>query len=71
MCQRRQNSLIEREKSVSYTHLDVYKRQVQAVSFAAHTLPNAFCVEHTLVLLVLVLPALVGVENETCPIWYG
>ena len=44
---------------------------VQAVFFAAHTLSNAFCVEHTLVLLVLVLPSLVGVKNETCPIWYG
>ncbi len=44
---------------------------VQTVSFATHTLPDAFSFEHTLVQLVLVLPALVGMENETCPIWYG
>ena len=44
---------------------------VQTVSFATHTLPDAFCIEHTLVQLVLVLPALVRVENETYPVWYG
>ena len=46
-------------------------RVVQAVSFPAHALPDPLCFEHALVQLVLVLPALVGVENETCPIRYG
>ncbi len=44
---------------------------VQAVSFSAHTLPDTFCLEHLLVLLVLVLPALVRVENQSGTIRYG
>lgn len=43
---------------------------VQAVPFAAHTLPDAFCFEHPLVLLVLVLPALVGVKDQSGSIRY-
>ena len=38
---------------------------IQAVPFAAHTLLDAFCFEHPLVLLVLVLPALVGVKDQS------
>ncbi len=43
---------------------------IQAVSFAAHTLLDAFRFQHSLVLFVLVLPALVRVENQPCPVRY-
>ena len=36
---------------------------VQTVALAAHTLPDSFPPEHTLVLLVLILPALIRMEN--------
>ena len=45
-----------------------YHRIVQTVSLAAHTLANTFLPEHLLVLFVLVLPALIGMENEVCSI---
>lgn len=37
---------------------------IQAVAFAAHTLPDAFLAKHLLVLFVLVLPALVGIVSK-------
>ena len=40
-----------------------YHRIVQTVSFPAHALPDALFAEHPLVLPVLVLPALVRIEN--------
>ena len=43
-----------------------YHRIVQTVPFPAHALPDAFLSEHALVLLVLILPALVRMENEVC-----
>ena len=36
---------------------------VQAGSFAAHALPNALFAKHPPVLLVLILPALIGMKN--------
>ena len=36
---------------------------VQTVALVAHTLPDSFPPEHTLVLLVLILPALIRMEN--------
>ena len=44
---------------------------VQTVAFATHALPDALTFEHALVLLVLVLPALVRVENQLRSVWYG
>ena len=64
LLQIKQLAFKQAEKVFSY-------RVVQTVSFPAHALPDSFCFEHTLIQLVLVLPALVGVENETCPIRYG
>ena len=37
---------------------------VKTISFAAHALSDALPAKHLLILLVLVLPALVGMENE-------
>ena len=41
---------------------------IQTVSLAAHALPDALLPKHALVLLVLILPALVRMENEVCTI---
>ena len=38
---------------------------------AAHALLDPFPPEHALVLLVLVLPALIRMENQPCSIWYS
>ena len=43
---------------------------VQTVTFPTHALPDAFLSEHSLILLVLVLPALVGMENQVGSIRY-
>jgi len=43
---------------------------VKTVPFAAHALANSFCSQHLLILFVLVLPALVRVENQVCAIGY-
>ena len=43
-----------------------YHRIVQTVPFPAHALPDALLPKHALVLLVLILPALVRMENEVC-----
>ena len=43
-----------------------YHSIVQTVSLAAHALANTFLPEHLLVLFVLVLPALVRMENQVC-----
>ena len=42
---------------------------VQTVSPSTHALVNAPDFEHPLVLLVLVLPTLVGVQDETGSVW--
>ena len=39
---------------------------IQTVSLAAHALPDALLSEHPLILFMLVLPALVRMENEVC-----
>ena len=36
---------------------------VQTVSLSAHALPDALLAEHPLILLMLVLPALIGMKN--------
>ena len=43
-----------------------YHSIVQTVTLAAHALANTFLPEHLLVLFVLVLPALVRMENQVC-----
>ena len=43
---------------------------VQTVSFPAHALPDAFLLGHPLVLLALVLPALIGMQNQIDSVWY-
>ena len=43
-----------------------YHSIVQAVSFSTHALPDTFLTEHPLILLVLILPALVRMENQVC-----
>ena len=45
-------------------------RIIQTVAFTAHALPDILFLEHPLVLLMLVLPALVGVKDEVYVIWY-
>ena len=47
-----------------------YYSIVQTVTFPAHALPDAFLLEHLLILLVLVLPALVRMENQVGSIRY-
>ena len=47
-----------------------YYSIVQTVSFSAHALPDALFAEHSLVLPVLVLPALVRMGNQVCSIRY-
>ena len=44
----------------------LYHRIVQTVPFPAHALLDAFLSEHPLILFMLVLPALVRMENEVC-----
>ena len=43
-----------------------YHSIVQTVPFPAHALSDALLAEHPLILLVLVLPALVRMENQVC-----
>ena len=43
---------------------------VQTVTFPAHALPDAFLAKHPLVLLVLVLPALVGMKDKIGSVRY-
>ena len=40
-----------------------YHSIVQTVSLSAHALPDALLAEHPLILLMLVLPALIGMKN--------
>ena len=47
----------------------IYHGIVQTVAFPAHALPDAFLSEHPLILFMLVLPALVRMENEVCSVW--
>ena len=42
---------------------------IQTIPFAAHALSDTLLFEHSLVLLVLVLPALVRVENQIRSVW--
>ena len=55
-----QQFALEQPKEIFYHSI------VQTVPFPAHALPDAFLSEHALVLLVLILPALVRMENEVC-----
>ena len=48
----------------------LHHSSTQTVSFPAHALLYALLLEHPLVLLVLVLPALVRMENQTGSIRY-
>ena len=41
---------------------------VQTVALPSHALPDALAFQHPLILLVLVLPSLVRVENQSCSI---
>ena len=43
---------------------------VETITFAAHALPDALTFEHTLVLLVLVVPALVRMEDKFRLVWF-
>ena len=43
-----------------------YHSIVQAVSFSTHALPDTFLTKHPLILLVLILPTLVRMENQVC-----
>ena len=47
-----------------------YYSIVQTVTFPAHALPDAFLAKHPLVLLVLVLPALVGMKDKIGSVRY-
>ena len=55
-----QQFALEQSKEIFYHSI------VQTVPFPAHALLDAFLSEHALVLLVLILPALVRMENEVC-----
>ena len=59
-------------KQLAFKQLEkvFHHRIVQASAFAAHILPDALFAEHTLVLLMLVLPALVRVKDQIRSIWY-
>ena len=59
-------------KQLAFKQLEkvFHHRIVQAIAFAAHILPDALFAEHTLVLLMLVLPALVRVKDQIRSIWY-
>ena len=46
-----------------------YYSIVQTVTFSAHALLDAFLLEHLLILFVLVLPALVRMENQAGSVW--
>ena len=58
-------------KQLAFKQLEkvFHHRIVQAIAFAAHILPDALFAEHTLVLLMLVLPALVRVKDQIRSIW--
>ena len=43
-----------------------YHSIVQAVPLAAHALPDTLFPKHPLILLMLVLPALIGMKNQVC-----
>ena len=43
-----------------------YHSIVQTVSLAAHTLSDTLFPKHPLILLMLVLPALIGMKNQVC-----
>ena len=55
-----QQFALEQSKEIFYHSI------VQTVSLAAHALPDAFLSEHPLILFMLVLPALIRMENEVC-----
>ena len=44
----------------------LYHGIVQTVSLAAHALPDTLFPKHPLILLMLVLPALIGMKNQVC-----
>ena len=47
-----------------------YHSIVQTITFPAHALPYAFLTKHPLVLFILVLPALIGMKDQTGSIRY-
>ena len=53
-----QQLALEQPKEIFYHGI------VQTVSLAAHALPDALLPQHPLILLMLILPALVRMENE-------
>ena len=57
-----QQFALEQPKEIFYHSI------VQTVPFPAHALPDAFLSEHPLILFMLVLPALIRMENEVCSV---
>ena len=55
-----QQFALEQPKEIFYHSI------VQTVPFPAHALPDALLPKHALVLFILVLPALIRMENEVC-----
>lgn len=55
-----QQFALEQSKEIFYHSI------VQTVPFPAHALLDAFLSEHPLILFILVLPALIRMENEVC-----
>ena len=55
-----QQFALEQPKEIFYHSI------IQTISLSSHALPDAFLSEHPLILFMLVLPALVRMENEVC-----
>ena len=55
-----QQFALEQSKEIFYHSI------VQAVPLAAHALPDTLFPKHPLILLMLVLPALIGMKNQVC-----
>ena len=55
-----QQFALEQPKEIFYHSI------IQTISLSAHALPDAFLSEHPLILFMLVLPALIRMENEVC-----
>ena len=56
---------LEQPKEIFYNSI------IQTVAFSAHILTDTFLLEHLAIMLVLILPSLVGMENQTRSIRYG
>ena len=57
-----QQFALEQSKEIFYHSI------VQTIPFSAHALPDAFLPEHPLILPVLILPALIRMENVICSV---